>query len=276
MSARGGGGLRRLAAALILLALLVARAGVQAQENFLIDAERRWADARDIRVPEEKERQGFRLLRLVMEGGFSAQPVDALGARIMAAALPLLAAIQPEDIPAFAEAYRLPEALVEQSYWLSLAETLRASLRLQTDGAGKASRERLHRWLEAAAPSGSEDPQAPREAVDEETVLDIAREYGLPLRFVRFLAAGAETEGPDTANQPAATAQTAETRPGTVSPQAAPGNGPAGGPTVKPATPKPATPKPTAQTPKPESGNHGDQSQGGQEGNGAETPGKQR
>lgn len=209
--------LRCLIAAFLLLASFAACAEGMAAEDLPAEIARQWTQVKDKQIPPETERQGFRLLRLVMDGAFLDKPEDALGVRILAAAFPLLAGVPEEDVPAFARAYSLPEALVDQAWWLSLANALRASLRMEPPGPRGPGEGLLNQWLAS--------PNAGGTAADEDTLLDISEEYGLPLRFVRFLAGGS-TQGGQATARPAETPRTGQAA---ATPRPSPGNGPDNG-----------------------------------------------
>lgn len=231
---RRGKAVRRILSACVVLLTLLPCADVLAGESFPAEIATRWAEVKDVRIPVDKERQNFRLLRLVMEGYFLDEPEDTLAGRILVAALPLLAGIPEGDIPVFARAYGLPVSLVEQAWWLSLKSALKAMMRLKAENpftgipAG---------WLE------DESGPAPGIPMDEDTLRSIAQEYGLPYRFIRFLAGAETTE--------------------TVKPSRKPA-------TSGPSRPTPPPPKPSAE-PTPKNDHTG--SQGGE---GAQTGGGER
>ena len=196
---------RRCAALVMIMMMLSVSSAVFAQDTFFAQLSLAWADVKDTPVPSENEKPAFRLLRRVMEGYFSTGPKDALGIRIMAASLPLLAQVQEDEIHAFADIYRLPSGLVEQAYMLSLAETLRASANLgqPTGNSQEPYQSLLNQWLNGTvSPSGTLEKPA-----DEGTLQNIAQAFNLPLRFVRFLSTGMVPEGTDAGSRPAQTTQ---------------------------------------------------------------------
>jgi len=228
-----------LSACVVLLTLLPCTAGL-AGESIPAEIANRWAEVKDVPIPVEKERQNFRLLRLVMEGYFADEPEDALAGRILVAALPLLAGIPEGDIPAFAQAYRLPDALVRQAWWLSMKSTLRASVRAEAENPQNPFGSIPGQWLDEEHSNGDNSPSTPGILMDEESLRSIAREYGLPYDFIRFLAGAEETEA----------------------------NGPGRKPTTSGTSmPTPPSPKPNAET-APET-----DPAGSQDGNGTQTGG---
>ena len=209
--------LKHFIAAFVLLASLTTCVGGMAEEGFLAEITQQWSRVKDTQISPDTERQSFRLLRLVMDGIFLEETEDELDSRILAAAFPLLAGIHEEDVPAFAKAYRMPEVMVDQAWWLSLANALMASLQMEPSEPQGLEEGLLNQWLGLSNAGATE--------VDEDVLLKIAGEYGLPLRFVRFLAGGS-TQGGQAIARPAETPRSDQIA---VIPAPDPGNGPHNG-----------------------------------------------
>lgn len=205
--------LRPHIATFIVLVSLAACAGGLAEEDFSAALTLQWANVRNTQVSPGEERPSYRLLRLVMDGAFLEEAEDELGSRILAAAFPLLVGIPEEDVPAFAKEYHLPETLAEQAWWFSLANTLRASLQIESPETQTRAQSILDRWLES--------PESGETAADEDMLLEIAGKFGLTLRFVRFLSGGS-TPGSQSPSQPTETHRTGQAE---TTPAPSPGNG---------------------------------------------------
>ncbi len=260
MQGRSSKRFRRCAALAVIMMTLAGCAAGSAEDAFLAQTRLKWADAKDTPVADEHEKQGFRLLRLVMEGYFSDKPKDVLGKRIMAASFPLLAQIKEAEIRAFAGVYHLPGALVEKAFWLSLSETLSAwiSLDQSSDKSQDPYRPILNQWLNVSGPLADPSADTPDKPADEGTLRNIAQAYGLPLGFIRFLASGMEIGGNAAVSQPARTAQS---NPGLTTPGPSPANAQMG--------------SQASPNPQPDGAGHKDQTPGAQD-NGAGSPQKRR
>lgn len=205
MPGRNRKSLRRCAALVMIMMMLAVSSAVFAEDTFFTQLSLVWANVKDTPVPSENEKPAFRLLRRVMEGYFNTEFKDALGIRIMAASLPLLAQVQEDEISAFAGIYRLSPGLVEQGYMMSLTETLRASVSLgQPTGNSQGPYQSImNDWLNGTiSPAGNHEKPA-----DEGTLQNIAQAYNLPLRFIRFLSTGIALESSGADSQPTQTTQ---------------------------------------------------------------------
>jgi hypothetical protein len=142
------------------------------------------------KASESNETPGFKLLRMVMAGSFAGDPDENLNRQIFAAVLPLLAKITPGEIEAFATADELQLEEVQRAYNLSLAHALIAAIRIGIFSADEhpASLRLLILFLEGIDSSGEQDASL-RQEMTEESVNTLSAEYGLPVSFVRFIAA---------------------------------------------------------------------------------------